>query len=113
MLRHITVTQHGSVERWDTWIVSVPDDMGVDEIEEVVREIWERGELELGEEEADYDDDPSVDVSDAPGGVTEPYFVLNDWGIVDEERTLSAFTTESLQAELERRRAKESDQKVA
>ena len=114
MLKSVTLTQHRTVERWDNWIVAVPDDMDDDTIQALIRELWDDGELELEQEEYLVDpDDPDVDISDAPPAATAPQLTLTENGLIDEEATLTAFTTDRLQAELERRRAKDSDPIVA
>ena len=108
MLKRVTLTQHGTIERWESWIVSVPDDMEGDRIEELMRDLWETGELELEELEENDEGDPSVVISEAPANATAPDLTLTDGGLVDDDM-LTAFPTDRLQTELERRRAKDSD----
>jgi hypothetical protein len=114
MLKSVTLNQHGTIVRWDNWIVSVPDNMDDERIEEVMRDLLDTGVLELNEEE--YEDEfnsPSIEISEAPSASVKPDFTLTEDGIVDENMMLTAFTTERLQAELDRRRAKESELIVA
>jgi hypothetical protein len=77
-------------------------------IQVLIRELWDDGELEQEEYLVD-PDEPDIDISDAPPAATAPHLTLTENGPIDEETTLTAFTTVRLQAELERRRAKESD----
>jgi hypothetical protein len=109
MLKRVTVTRHETVDTWNSWIVSVPDDMDDERIQELMLELWEKRELDLDEEERQDEGEPSVDISEAPSGATTPNLTLTENGLVDEETVITAFTTELLQAELERRRAKECD----
>jgi hypothetical protein len=109
MLKSVTLTQHRTVERWDNWIVAVPDEMDDETIQTLIRELWDDGELELEQEEYQDDGELSVDISDAPPAATAPQLTLTENGLIDEETTLTAFTTDRLQTELERRRAKDGD----
>jgi coenzyme F420-reducing hydrogenase alpha subunit len=109
MLKRITLTRHETVESWNSWIVAVPDDMDDERIEELMKEAWENRELDLDEEEREDAAEPSVDIGEAPVAATTPHLTLTENGLVDEETAITAFTTELLQAELERRRAKECD----
>ena len=109
MLKRVTLTRHETVESWNSWIVSVPDDMEDERIEELMLELWVNLELELDEEERQWNAEPSVDISEAPVAATTPNLTLTENGLVDEETAITAFTTELLQAELDRRRAKDSD----
>jgi coenzyme F420-reducing hydrogenase alpha subunit len=112
MLKRVTVTRHETVDTWNSWIVSVPDDMDDERIEELMLELWENRELDLDEEERQDEGEPSEDISEAPTAATTPHLTLTENGLVDEETVITAFTTELLQAELERRRAKECDTSV-
>ena len=103
MMKRVTLTQHVSVERWNSWIVAAPDNMEDDRIQQLMRQLWYDGKLETGEEEID-GDDLSVDVSDPTRNVATPHITLAENGVVDEESLLTAFTTDRLQSELERRR---------
>jgi len=109
MLKRIILTRHETVETWNSWIVAVPDDMDDERIQELMLERFDDGELELDQEERDDAGEPSVDIEDAPVAATTPHLTLTEIGLVDEETTITAFTTERLQAELDRRRAKDSD----
>src|SRR3989442_1424949 len=108
MLKSVIVTRHDTVEY--KWIIAVPDNMADDCIEELVKELENGYDLDLDEEEGVVE--VSVDIADAPSGATTPDLTLTDDGLVDEDSILTAFTTDRLQAELERRRAKESDMSV-
>jgi hypothetical protein len=109
MLKSITLTQHCTIEKWDELIVAVPDDMDDETIQKWMHDLREIGEIELDEEEYHDDGELSIDISDAPPAATAPHLTLTENGPIDEETTLTAFTTVRLQAELERRRAKESE----
>lgn len=106
MLKRVTVTRHKTVE--NEWIIAVPDDMVDDRIEELMRELEEYSEPDLEEGVAKV----SVDIADAPADATTPDLTTTDDGLVDEDSILTAFTRNRLQAELECRRAKESDTSV-
>ena len=109
MLKRVTVTRHETVDTWHSWIVSVPDDMDDERIQELMQELYENGDLDLDHVEAQDDDELSVDISEAPSAATGSDLTLTENGLVDEETVITAFTTELLQTELERRRAKECD----
>lgn len=87
--------------------MAVPDDMANERLEELMQDLVGNGTLDLNEEERE-DDGISVDIADFPSGITAPHLTLRDDGLVDEDAMLSVLTTDRLQAELERRRAKES-----
>ena len=113
MLKNVSLTRHETVETWNGWVVAVPDDMEDERIKEIIRELWENGVLELDRDEREDDGEPSVDIWDASPESTTPDLTLTDDGLVDEDAILTAFTTDRLQSELERRRAKNSDVSVA
>jgi coenzyme F420-reducing hydrogenase alpha subunit len=103
MLKSVTVTRHETVETWNSWLVAVPDDMEDECIAELMQELVNNYDLDLDQEEGAVDDEVSVDISDAPSGAKLPHLTLTEEGLVDEESVLTAFTTDRLQAELERR----------
>jgi len=108
MLNVVSVTQLETIQTWNNWIVAVPDDMDDECIEELMREMVCNCNLDLDHEEhVDYE--VRVDIADAPVGATTPDLTLTDDGLVDEDAILTAFTTDRLQAELDRRRTKDSD----
>ena len=109
MLKIVTVTRHETVETWGSWIVSIPDGMDDERIEQLMRELWENRDLDLDEEERQDEGEPSVDISEAPASATTPHLTLTENGLVEAKVIVSASTTERLQAELERKRAKEFD----
>ena len=109
MLKRVTVTRHETVDTWHSWIVAVPDDMDDERIQELMQEFYENDALDLDEEERHDDGEVSVDITEAPSAATTPHLTLTENGIVDEETVITAFTTDLLQAELDRRRAKECD----
>ena len=106
------MTQHGSVDRWDSWIVAVPDNMDDETIQNLMRERLEDGDLQLCEEEYEDDGQASVDITEAPADATTPDLTLTDDGLIDEDTILTASTTDRLQAEPERRRTKDSELSV-
>jgi len=112
MLKSVIVTRHETIEHWNKWIVAVPDDMDDESIVEVMQEVVDDCDLDLDQEESVVDDQVSVDVSDAPLGATSPDMTLTYDGLADVASMLTAFSTYRLEAELERRRAKESDVSV-
>ena len=99
MLKSITLTRHETVESWNNWIVSVPDNMEDERIEELMRELLEKGELALDEEERQDDGEPSIDISDAPPAATVPHLTLTENGFVDDE------ALRAMDAEVKRGRA--------
>jgi hypothetical protein len=109
MLKSITITRHETVENWNSWLVAVPYDMDDERIAELMRELVDNCDLDLDQEEGAVDGELSVDIADAPSGERPPDLTLTDDGLVDEDAILSALTTDRLQAELERRRAMDSD----
>jgi hypothetical protein len=109
MLKNVTLTRHETVESWNSWVVAVPDDMKDDHIEGLIRQMCDNGDLELNQEEREDDGEPSVDICEADPEFTTPDLTLTEDGLVDEDSIITAFTTDRLQAELERRRAKGSE----
>jgi hypothetical protein len=112
MLKSVTLTQHISVERWEHWIVAVPDDMTEERIQDLMRELWEYDDYATYKEERHIDEEPTVDITDAPPQATAE-MMLSNHGLVYEDSMITAFTMDQLQAELERRRAKDSATAVA
>ena len=113
MLKSVTVTVHGTVETWNSWIVAVPDDMDDKRIQELMRDTWDDGDLELNEVEYQDGDEVSVDIGEAPASATTPQLTLTENGLVDEEAVFAAFTTNRLQAELNRRRGTVEEEAMA
>ena len=87
--KSVTVTRHISEERYSHWVVSVPNDLPTESIQELMRNFVENNDLELDEEEFDDEGQLSVDVFDAPA-LAKPNFILTDTGIVHEESVLPA-----------------------
>lgn len=83
--------------------------MDDESIQEVMRELLDDDEIELCQEEYQDDSEPSVDICDAPPSATTPDLTLTENGLVDEESMITAFTMGQLEAEMERRRTKDSD----
>jgi hypothetical protein len=92
-LKSVTLTQHVCLERWDNWTVAVPDDMDDDRIQELMRELWNHGERELGQEEyLDDPDEPSVDITEAHPAATGPHLTLTENGLLDRRRAKESDT---------------------
>jgi hypothetical protein len=78
-------------------------------LKELMVELVETGDLELDQEEDVVEDEISVDIDDAPPERPDPHLTLNYDGLVNGDSILTAFTMDQLQAELSRRRSKDSD----
>ena len=98
----LTITEHGTYERWGSWIVSLPDNADIGNVTQCIEVDAENGEWELREiEEAT--DSYSVDL-EPYDGLQDVLGVLDDEGQAIEEEQLKAFTDEQLETEMKRRK---------
>ena len=92
MLRSVSLTQHKCIERWNHWVVAVPDDMDDDTIAGIMEHAWKNGDLDLViVEESDDENDLAIDISDVPPNAETPDIALTKDGDVIEEGLLAAF----------------------